>query len=325
MLKKNLPSIIILIVLIVVSAIYFLFDRNNTLSKESAFACNDLSKVTCINIKNGESSFAIIKKNNQWYYNSKFAVKSSLMSICYKLFSQVEIKSAVPKKKSNAIAEKLKQTGTEITLYETDKIIKHYYLWADTLTRDTYMMMANKEIPYIVTLPSIHGNFTAVFKLNSGSWRDMTIIHYTPDQIANVQVENTADQNQSFELFISSKGKASLINLKSGKAVSFKPEAVEAYLYCYKNIKAVSFIENISEILKKIKKKLPLFKVSVTDHEGNLNTLVIFQKKEGNKADVNFCYMLINDKELVIIKYIEIDPITRELDFFMNIPSNSSK
>ena len=326
MLKKNFISIIILVILIAISVTYFLSNRNNTLSdKEAAFACIDLSAVTGISIKSGDSVFILKRINDRWYYDSKFIVKPSLMSLCHKIFSQVEIKSPVAKKYSGLIREKLRQSGTEITLMNENKILKHYFIWADKQSRNIYMMMADKQVPFIVTLPSFQGNFAALFQANPEFWRDLTIMHYSPDQIASVKVEQPVNQNQSFYLEISLKGKAILTNLKSGKFQGFKKEAVEEYLFCFKNIKAEAFVENSTKILKSLENRPPLFRISVTDQEGKVNSFKIFPKEANNKnlkqsknnIDVNSCYVLLNDKELVIAKYIEIDPITRDLDFFL--------
>jgi hypothetical protein len=325
MLKKNLIPIIIFLALILISALYFFSNNNGTLSeKEASFACNDLSEVTDISIKNGNSVFMLSRKNNNWYFNSKYIVKPSLMSLCYRIFSQVEIKSAVSKKASPLIAEKIAKSGTEISLLKENKILKHYFIWADIQHQNIYMMMADKEVPFIVTLPSFQGNFAALFRNDPKFWRDLTILHYTPAQIATVKVEQTGNESQSFRLDISSRGKTILTDLKFGKAHTFKTEAVEAYLFCFRNIKAENYIEKSDETIKKLKRTLPLFKVSVTDHEGNNISLEIFPKEsetssskrsEGN-SDVNFCYVLINEKELAVAKYIETDPITRDLKFF---------
>jgi hypothetical protein len=326
MLKKNLIPIIIFLALILISALYFFSNNNGTLSeKEASFACNDLSLVTSISIKKGDSVFVLSRKNNNWYYNSKYIVKHSLMALCYRIFSQVEIKSAVSKKTLPMIIEKMKQSGIEIKIFRENKLLKHYFIWADTQHQNIYMMMADKEVPFIVTLPSFQGNFAALFRNDPKFWRDLTILHYTPAQIATVKVEQTGNEGQSFRLDISSRGKTTLTDLKFGKARAFKTEAVEAYLFCFRNIKAENYIEKSDETIKKLKRTLPLFKVSVTDHEGNNISLEIFSKEsetnsskrsEGN-SDVNFCYVLINEKELAVAKYIETDPITRDLKFFL--------
>jgi hypothetical protein len=326
MLKKNFISIIILIILIITSVTYFLSNRNTTLSKnETAFACDDLSSVNSISIRSGDSVFILNRISNLWYYNSKFAAKPSLMSLCHKIFSQVEIKSPVAKKYSGLIRDKLRQSGTEITLINENKILKHYYIWADKQSRNIYMMMADKQIPYIVMIPSFEGNFAALFRANPEFWRDQTIIHYTPDQIASVKVEQPGNQDQSFYLEISSKGKAILTSLKSGKLQGFKKEAVEEYIFYFKSIKAEAYVENNAEIFKSTENKSPIFIITITNHEGKVNEFEIFPKESDiknfkqskNNIDVNSCYVLLNKKELAIVKYIEIDPITRNLDFFL--------
>jgi hypothetical protein len=326
MLKKNIISLAILIVLGIVSAVYFFSNHNNTLSnKESAFACSDLSSVSNISLKNGDSVVTLNKKNNHWYYNSTFIVKPSLMSLCHKIFTQVEIKSPVSDRNALQIADSLKHSGTEIWLKVEDKTLRHYFIWADKQNRYIYMMMADRQVPFIVTLSSVQENFAALFQVRPEFWRDMTILRYTQDQIASIRVEQPRNPDQSFYLEISSKGKAILTSIKSGKLQGFKKEAVEEYLFCFKSIKATAFVEHRAETMKLLTKEHPLFTISITDREGKLNVFKIFSKKadgknlkqSGTNTDTNFCYVLINEKELAVVKFVEIDPITRNLDFFL--------
>ncbi len=326
MLRKNLFSFIILIALIVLSAIYFFSNRNETFSaKETAFACSDLSSVNAITVRKSDSVFILKKNNNTWLYNSSFIVKPSLMSICYRIFSQVEIKSLISKKFASRIAGKIKRSGVEIKLTDENKIVKHYFVWADTKSRNIFMMMADKEIPFIVTVPSFNGNFTELFRIDPSFWRDLTILHYTSNQINSIIVEQPSNQNQSFKIDMSSADKAVLTDLKYGKIHPFKQEALEAFLFCFRNVNGSSYFDNNSEILKKIEMNKPLYIISISDREGNQKILKIFpkeiesvaEKKSNSNFDVNFSYVLINDKDLVVAKYVEIDPITRDLDFFL--------
>lgn len=327
MLKKNLPAIAIFAGLLLIAAIYYFTNHSNTFAKnEVEFSLTNTSLITSISIKNNFNSFTLNKINGTWNYNSSFNVKPSLMDLCLRIISQVEIKSTVTKKTSSELSVKLKQSGTEIKLFNNKKILKHYLIYADTLEKETYMMMAEKAIPFTVTLPSFHGNFAALFILESKYWRDLSIFNYAPGQIASIKVEQSANPGQSFQLDITSGRKAVLTALKSGKVQSFRPEAVEAYLFCFRKVNATAYVDNNSEIITQLKTTKPLFKLTVIDLQDNVKTIKIFQKeledfsknKTGKNIDFNFCYIIINDKDLVLAKYVELDPITRELDFFLS-------
>lgn len=326
MLKKNIPTVIVFLVLLLSAFVYFFSNNKGTLSSKVAdFAIKDLSLVNKIVVRNGNAVFTLNINQDSWYYNSSFPVKPSLMSLCYRIFSQVEIKSPLNKESAVNTSEKLKKSGTDIKLCNDEKIVKEYYIWADTLTRNTYMMMADKTTPFIVTVPSMNGNFAALFLQDSAFWRDLTILHYSPKQIMSIQVKQSSNEKQSFKLEMSRSGKIYITDYKSNKIQKFNIDAVGAYLCCFKEVKGTAFIENNSELFLKTSEQLPLFIISVSDFEGNVKNLKIFLKENKNNpaskseknVDKNYCLVLINDKELLVAKYIEIDPLTRDLDFFL--------
>jgi len=325
MLKKNLPIVIIFLLLLISVITYFYTNSKGTLSSKVAdFASKDLSDVNRIAVKNHNSYFILYKNEDSWSYNTSFHVKPTIISLCYRIFSQVEIKSPLNKEYSLKVAEKLEHDGTEIKLCNKKKILKHFFIWADSLTRNTYMMMAGQAVPFIVSVPSIDGNFAALFLKDSSFWRDLTLLHYLPGQIKSIQIEQPANPKQSFKLEISKSGKIAMTDFM-GKEQKINKDALGAFLYCFKNVSASAFLDNNSELLKAIKMKTPLYTISISDFNGDTKNFKIFSKekdnfsstKKENNFDKNFCYVLINNKDLAIVKYVAIDPVTRDLEFFL--------
>ncbi len=326
MIKRNFIAFIIFLVLISVAGLFYFSDRNSTFSpKETGFALNDTSMVNEIIVNDTSTTFKLIKKGGSWFYNSTFTVKPALMNLCYKIISQVEIKSPVPKASMAVIAGKIKQEGHEIIIQNNEKVLRHYYVWADISDSSIYMLQARNHIPFLVTLPSFNGNFTRLFRAGPDFWRDLTILRYFPGQIASVRVVQSGNQSQSFELSLSGKGMATLTDIESKKKFHFSKEAVEAYLFCFRNIRVQQFYENPSGILKILKNEQPQYVITITDRSGKTSIIKTFKKPTGqklngsisNQFDLNFCYILLNNREVALAKYIEIDPLTRNLGFFL--------
>jgi hypothetical protein len=237
----------------------------------------------------------------------------------------VEIKSPVSKKEKFQVIEKLKNNGTEIILLNNKKVLKNFYLWADTSKKSIYMMQKKAESPFIVDLPSYNGNFAAIFRTEKDFWRDKTIIRYLSGQIANVKVEQPGNQSQSFGLTIYPALKAKLTNSKNIKIQNINAEAVEAYLFCYRNVRVFKFLKKTDLQYQNLSTAQPDFIVAVSDRTGKTKILKTYkrkiqdelEKKTGEKYDLNYCFVTIDNHETALARYVDIDPLTRDLGFFI--------
>jgi len=325
MIKKNFVVSILFFALLVIAGWFFFKNNNNTLkSNEAAFALKDTSLVTSIVISKNDSSLTFSRKDSYWNFYKSYIANPSLIDICFRVISQVEIKSGLSKSNSKNISDKIKHKGSEIKIYHESKLIRNYYIYPDCSTKSIYMMMKGRNKPFLVTLPSFQGNFAAIFRTDVCFWRDLSIIRNSPNQINYIKVEQPGNPKQSFILQTSKKGEVILKDLATSQNKEFKSEAVEAYLFCFRNVKIIKYIENEKKILDQLLKAQPSYIITIREVSGNLKVLKIYPFKEISISpekqnmvnENNYCYVVINDLEIAIAKYIEIDPLTRDLDFF---------
>jgi hypothetical protein len=323
---RNKYYILALALLIVIAAWFYFSNHNETFHQgETAFALTDTSEISSFQINTSNSSLTIFKVGNAWQFDSGYLANQSLLAICFKVFSQVEIKSPVSKKEKFQVIEKLKNNGTEIILLNNKKVLKNFYLWADTSKKSIYMMQKKAESPFIVDLPSYNGNFAAIFRTEKDFWRDKTIIRYLSGQIANVKVEQPGNQSQSFGLTIYPALKAKLTNSKNIKIQNINAEAVEAYLFCYRNVRVFKFLKKTDLQYQNLSTAQPDFIVAVSDRTGKTKILKTYkrkiqdelEKKTGEKYDLNYCFVTIDNHETALARYVDIDPLTRDLGFFI--------
>jgi hypothetical protein len=259
-----------------------------------------------------------------WYYNENSLANPSTLKICFKILTQVQIKSTVSKDKMVEIANEIRKNGFQVIVSGNNRPVKQFWIYADSLTRQIYMMMQHSNRPFLMTLPSFQGNFAGVFRTNKRFWRDNSLIHVTPQQIVSIKVEQPSAPEKSFELVVSKPSKYTLTQLSTQTFMQFKTEAIEAYLLCFKYLKVEGYEDNSDSIINIIKGKKPLYKIEITDNTGKKIKLENYQierrkKNVGNpKLDIelNYCYLLVNEQEVAIVKYIETDMITRDIDYF---------
>jgi hypothetical protein len=322
---RNKYYTLALALLIVIAAWFYFSNQKETFhNDEASFAMRDTSEISSFQILNNKSSLTISKQNNLWQFDRGYIANPALLGICFKVFLQVEIKSPVSKNEKSQIIENLRKYGTEIIISSDKKVLRDFYLWADTSSKSIFMIQKISEIPFLVCLPSYNGNFSAVFRPDKDFWRDRTILRYLPGQISKIKVEQPDNIAQSFELIISSNQKPEIKNLKNIKIQNINSDAVEAYLYCFKNVKIFKFLKKNDLQYQDLNNAQPDFIVSVTEINGKTHTLKTFKRKFQNiqvnkpvqNFDMNYCFVTLDNKETALARYIDIDPLTRDIEFF---------
>jgi len=321
MFKKNQVTIIIFVLLLVIALIYYFSSSRGTLNvHETDFIIHDTSSVDKIKVTNPTSSFLLSKIGNDWYYNEKSLANPSLIGICFRIMMQIQIKSVVSKEKVSDLVANIQKNGSLVIISGNNRPIKQYWIYADSLNHQIYMMMTKLNRPYLVSLPSFQGNFAGIFKTHKRNWRDKSLLHFTPNEISNIEVEQSDSPAKSFELSISEPLKYSIKHLNSNTKISFHTEAVDAYLLCFKYLKVEGFEEKTDSIIQLLEKQKPLYRVKIINNKGVSVSFDSYQieKSIGNikNFDLNYCYLIINGSEVAIAKYVDIDPITRDIDFF---------
>jgi hypothetical protein len=326
MFSRNKYYIFALALLIVIAAFFYFSDHRETFRQgEVSFALPNKNDISSFQIKNKSLLLTISKTIDGWQFDSGCYANPLLLDICFKVFSQVEIKSPVSEKEKLQIISKLRKYGTEIILFRDKKILRDYYLWADTASKTIFMVQKKSGSPFLVSLPSYNGNFGAIFRTEKYFWRDRTILRYVPGQISKVKVEQPANPLRTFELQLSSIVKAEIFNPEKGKIQNINFEAVEAYLYCFRNVRVVKFLKKTDSQYQDLTGIQPNFIITVTNKNRKAKTLKIFKRrlenhlgeKRSEKYDLNFCTVTIDNKDTALIRYIDIDPLTRDLDFFL--------
>jgi hypothetical protein len=326
MFSRNKYYIFALALLIAIATFFYFSNHRETFHQdEVSFALPNKNDISSFQIKTRNSSLTIYKTIDGWQFDSGCYANPLLLDICFKVFSQVEIKSPVSEKEKPQIISELRKNGTEIILFKDKKILRDYYLWADTAGKAIFMAQKKKETPFLTSLPSYNGNFAAIFRTEKYFWRDRTILRYVPGQITKVKVEQPANPSRTFELQMSSIVKAEIFNPEKGKIQNINFEAVEAYLYCFRNVRVVKFLKKTDSQYQDLTGIQPDFIITVTARNHKAKTLKIFKRrlenhfgdKRSEKFDLNFCNVTIDNKDTALIRYIDIDPLTRDLGFFL--------
>jgi hypothetical protein len=319
MIKKNKISILVLLLLTIVAAWYFIKDSKNTLSKsETSLTINDSSNIATIKIINKNFTLLLTKQSDGWKLDNQYDADHQMLELCLKVLTQTEISSTIPKATAKQIAYTIVASGSEVLVMNIKQLsIQHIYIFGDTRNRIIYMMQASDRKPYIVELPGIKGNIAGIFKMDAKEWRNKIILSLMSNQINSICIENVDSPDQSFIIHADGNNKPILTKTHDNKPLHYNIEAMKTYFLCFRKIKALDFVKNEAVVADSLKKEKSDFKLSITDINQNKKQMSLYKIIENGKINPNFCFALINGQEVAVIKYIETDLLTRNLNFFI--------
>ncbi len=329
--KTNVILLVAVLVLVgIVTVIYF---AQNT-DKKSVFrdfAVQDTASIDKIFMADKNNNTITLERDNQnWTVNGKYKARRDLINVLLTTMYKVEVSAPVPDAKLDKVLKDISVSGIKTEIYQNGELTKTYYVGGVTDDNTgTYMIMEGSDLPFVMRIPGFNGFLTVRYNTEINEWREKQIFNYDVNDIAKVIVEYPNAREESF--IAHSKG-ANVFNLTNldGSAVNFKFDTLMVKEYISR-CKFVGFEAYIMDELQKPKldslNTQPMVsKFSVENRKGDVQTVRTYFRQNINKAvddngklydwDIDRLYGIINDKEVVLLQYYIIDPLTyRKSDF----------
>jgi|WetSurMetagenome_2_1015567.scaffolds.fasta_scaffold43173_3 hypothetical protein len=173
MLKRTLPYLIILL-LLVLTGIILLNHRSGTLQQEiSDFIPPDMAAVDQIMISRKNQEIILSKKLNSWELKSYGETKSGVVEFFISGLQRLEIVSPASKADRGQIRQNLVRSGSMVSFYHHDKKLMAFYVGYDSLgVQGTYIMDVRQKIPYRIKLKGFaEMNMENFFSPKAETWR----------------------------------------------------------------------------------------------------------------------------------------------------------
>ena len=279
------------IILPLITIIFFSCSQKNLTDKRN-FSINNIEAIDYIEIKNKTPKEVILKKENEvWKLKNGFAVKKEAINYLLETLRDIEIKRPVAVNEKENIIKRMSIQRTKVSLYSNEKKIKTMYVGGNTQDQlGTYMILENSSEPYVVSIPGFNGYLSSRFSCEENDWKDKIIFNYDNNEIESVHL-NYRDTINSFKIY-------------SDDSSSIK------YFSNFKNISSEKFLKNNRDFnIEEIKKRKPIFDISLNLKNGKKIELIGFEKKSSLRGrtsikdyDTERFYGLFNG-ELILIQY----------------------
>lgn len=318
---KNRQILVLLIIIASAMVIiwYLRLARNNL----PDLSIENLSRIRRIVLKSDSRSVELKRSGEKWILNGIMDARHEAVVALLKTLEKIDIKSPVPaqsfeKLKSDPDVEKVM-----VSVYGSWFRLKKYYVYkVSANTFGNVMVDKGKGKPYIYHIPGYSGNIGLFYITREAYWMPHVLFQYTLKNILSVELSNSRQPGKSF--IISKTGKDGYIlesMLKHDTVPDLDPEKAIRYFSYFHLIFFEKYADGLSVVESdSILSGIPEYVIKVTDSEKKQKTVRTFPiYLEDNGPDINpdITFAQIDDDELVIVKYFALDPVLKELDYFI--------
>lgn len=322
--KTNLILIITIGLLIIISVVIY-FTRNidpqHTLRD---FAVEDTASINKIFLANKAGNSVLLERTgNGWIANGKYVARRDLIDNILTTIKKVEVSAPVAKSKLERVMRDLSVQGIKVEIYQNDKKVKAYYVGGVTEDNNgAYMIIEDSDLPFIVSRPGFVGYLTVHYLPEINEWRERIAFRYHVEQMKKVSVEYP-DNNYSFCAERLGENSYKLRNIDNSDVnFNYDEQRVKEF---FGRIKFIGFETYLLDSIQDFKRDslqhtemLASFKIE--DVDGNINQFTTYRRPNISGLmqsdstpypyDPDNLYGILNGKDVVIMQYPTIDPIT---------------
>lgn len=314
--------LIVLVIVLISLAGYYTYLQNRVLSSND-FCIKNADKITELHFEQGKNKVILYKKDKKWFVNDTFPANKSLIKRFFKIFSNLNLVAPVSKQKSDSIQESLSKSALKIKVFKNRSLKYEYLIGALNNSKTGNYVLCNNYLGLINSL-GLYKDLRNIVSAQSLFWRNKIIFNKPVNEIKSIHFKNFRKAEQSF-LITSENGKFKVFDYKNNAIEHYDTSFVMRYLSYFQNISFKQIENNLTDIqVNYILKNNKAYYIELVDQKNIKYQLNLYFKpqKSGNfkskEFDLNLIYgKLNNEKNLLIFAYYELDPVLKELDWFV--------
>lgn len=304
---------------------------NNALSN---FAIDDTASINKIILTDtyGGDGITLIRQEGGWGTENSACIQEHLVQTILKTIKRIQVKGPVPKNTIETINKNLAAHNKKVEIYQNGKLSKTWYIGNPTADHyGTYMLLKDPKLgkspePFIMFLPSMHGNLKTRFITDSREFACTEVFSYRPDNISSVSVSYPAESKKDFTIKALENETFALFN-ENGSVPFFDTANVRNYLLALKKIhfEHPNYTFNQAEI-DSLKLASPQTIIEVELKSNESNRILCYRKKlDYEKLDLDGkpqiwdkdrLWVILNDGTLTLSQYYVFDKLLQDISVF---------
>jgi hypothetical protein len=324
---KNKYGLYLLFIILLAISIIIVHNKRSGRFKgdENQFAVKDTGQINLIEIRSTENTVTLERMQDNWMINGLYFAGDKKIAGLLMVISRMQVSAPVPGSIRYDIIARLENDGKRLMIV-SDRQDPHVILmYHDTIYSDaTYMMLENSNQPLRIGIPGFsERNLARLFVDDVNYWRDNSIFRLQENEILSVSLYNRLQPDKSFHLVNDRDSGYRLYTYSDSMEIrGIVPEQARQYLSYFSS---VFFERYLSEDEKKIQDELnkePVNIISLTDTRNNVIKVKTFawyvlRQDAKPEPDMNRLIAIINDTDVVVVKYVELDPVIKNIGYFL--------
>jgi len=337
--KKNIKTIIILLILAILGGIVFFNEQGvseTTNGPLRNFAVADTSNVSKFTISDTEGNLITITRDNAektWMVEgTEFKAKPENATLVLDAFKRTVIRQDLDEAKIKTTMNYLAVRHKKVAIYKygEDTPFKTWYIGNATADHQGTFMLLQKQtqkssIPFIVYKPGMRGSLDARFFTSFVDWQYTGIYNYGVGETRKIEVINNEKPTESFVININSESALELQDAENNVISVFDTAQIAHYTTHFKKLHFNHVVtDHTQEQMDSVTKVQPTITFKVTDNNNSTKTVDVWKIMELHEGDSiktlnpNYAFASVNkSKELVRIQYYQWDNVLKPLSYFL--------
>ena len=261
--KKNILSIVIIAILVIIAGILIGNNRylSSLRSEASDFTVYDTASITKLFFADKSGHQVLLQRDgSRWLIDNEYDANQSMVNEMLYTLNRMRIKMPVSVKKSDNIVTRMASNNTKVEVYQIlprinffNKLKLFYHetrskvFYIGDVTQDnqgTYVLKEGGDKVYVAHIPGLRGTLSPRFTANPVDWRSHRIFAEKMDNIASVKLEINGDPHNSF--IINETGRAQFtMNRLDGEPVNFSDNKVLTLMMAFKDVRFEAFLDEV--------------------------------------------------------------------------------
>ena len=352
--KKNIISIVIIAILVIITGILIGNNRYLSSLRDDAydFTVYDTASVTRLFFADKSGNKVELERyGTAWMVDNEYYANQTMVNEMLYTLKRMRIKMPVSIKKSDNIVTRMSGTNTKVEVYQQlprinffNKVKLFYHetlskvFYIGDVTQDnqgTYVLKEGGDKVYIVHLNGFRGSISSRFTANPVDWRNHIIFSSNINDIESLKLEINNDPDNSFIIKEIDRYQYSM-NRLNGEPVDFSDNKVLNLLSSFRDVRFESFLDDVaperrdSIINSPFQQRLTLTTKdgesrSVTTFRLNANSDMYYYSKEDLENpefskminDPDHKYALLSEgNEFVLIQDFVFGKLLKPADFY---------
>lgn len=306
------------IVVLAAAVIIILAGRHSPFGKRNtSFASKPKNEITRIVFTSDNKDLTLENINGKWLLNGKLETRKNSINFILRILKEIDIKSPVSPDQFDTTIIRKNIAPVRARVYENRRMLNDFLVYKTGSNIYGNMMKKGKRNrPFIVYVPGHDADIGSAFTLNELYWQPYTIFNLLPSEIISVDLENLADEGESFSIF---KNDSGYTLTDSEKPVEgFDTSLVKRYLTYFTFIPFESWKEDMDETMRKaILESPPLYRIKVKTKSAEFFLSLWKKTNPDGSIDSDRIYGRTNSADAIfVVRYFDIDPILKKREYF---------